>query len=339
MDKGKGGKESFFIVDSPSDDEDTCEDPHEKHHVSEANTNRNDLHDFIEDKIKREVKLALDYCLKSDISQTSPNKNPTHANELLIATLREEITFLRNELQSKDEIIKLIIKDKDACDVKSKLKIHEKSSVENVVNSINANNRKHKISDELKNVGDKNNGAHTEIKVDDTNTNTNKQKSITILGDSIIKNIESHKMRKCMINNEKVYVKSFPGATVKCMEDYIKPSMNFNPDVVLIHIGTNSLRSQETPETLANRIISLAEKTKTDETDVIVSGIVERNDSLNQKALEVNNFIKDKCLLNDISFCDNSNISKSYHTNGSGLHLNYKGTVTLANNFLRCLNK
>ena len=164
-------------------------------------------------------------------------------------------------------------------------------------------------------------------------------KSITILGDSTIKNIESHKMRKCMINNEKVYVKSFPGATVKCMEDYIKPSMNFNPDVVLIHIGTNSLRSQETPETLANRIISLAEKTKTDETDVIVSGIVERNDSLNQKALEVNNFIKDKCLLNDISFCDNSNISKSYHTNGSGLHLNYKGTVTLANNFLRCLNK
>ena len=169
--------------------------------------------------------------------------------------------------------------------------------------------------------------AHTEIKkVDDTNTNTNKNKSITILGDSTIKNIESHKMRKCMINNEKVYVKWFP-------------SMNFNPDVVLIHIGTNSLRSQETPETLANRIISLAEKTKTDETDVIVSGIVERNDSLNPKALEVNNFIKDKCLLNDISFCDNSNISKSYHTNGSGLHLNYKGTVTLANNFLRCLNK
>ena len=78
-----------------------------------------------------------------------------------------------------------------------------------------------------------------------------------------------------MINNEKVYVKSFPGETVKCMEDYIKPSMNFNPDVVLIHIGTNSLRSQETPETLANRIMSVAEKTKTDETDVIVSGIVD----------------------------------------------------------------
>ena len=53
MDKGKGGKESFYIVDPPSDDEDTGEDSHEIHHVSEANINLNALHDFIEDKSVR----------------------------------------------------------------------------------------------------------------------------------------------------------------------------------------------------------------------------------------------------------------------------------------------
>lgn len=37
-------------------------------------------------------------------------------------------------------------------------------------------------------------------------------------------------------------------------------------------------------------------------------------------------------------FCDNSNVSRKYHLNGSGLHLNTNGTITLADNFLRCLN-
>ena len=138
-------------------------------------------------------------------------------------------------------------------------------------------------------------------------------------------------MQQGMLKNEKVYVKSFPGATIKCMEDYIKPSMNYKPDVVLIHIGTSSLRLHETPETLVNNIINLATKTKCKETDVKISGIIKRN--------EVNECIKSKCIMNDLIYCDNSNISKRYHINGSGLHLNYKGTVTLANNFWGCLNK
>ena len=62
-------------------------------------------------KIKSEVKLALTDCLNSDIIQTANNKNVSYANEVLIATLREEIKFLRNELNSKDKVIQLIIKD------------------------------------------------------------------------------------------------------------------------------------------------------------------------------------------------------------------------------------
>ena len=72
---------------------------------------------------------------------------------------------------------------------------------------------------------------------------------------------------------------------------------------------------------------------------MLISGIVKRNDSLDKKVMEVNEWIKSKCIINDLTFCDNSNISKRYHTNGSGLYLNYKGTVTLAKIFLRCLKK
>ena len=59
-------------------------------------------------KIKGEVKLALNDCLNSDIIQTANNKNVSYANEVLIATLREEITFLHYELNSKDKVIQLI---------------------------------------------------------------------------------------------------------------------------------------------------------------------------------------------------------------------------------------
>ena len=60
--------------------------------------------------------------------------------------------------------------------------------------------------------------------------------------------------------------------------------------------NTNSVTSHETPETLANNIINLATKSKSKETDVIISGIVKRNDSLNNKVKQVNECIKSKCI-------------------------------------------
>ena len=52
-------------------------------------------------------------------------------------------------------------------------------------------------------------------------------------------------MRQRLHDKEKLYVKSFSGATVSCMTDYVKPTMKFNPDAVLIHCGTNDLRSEK----------------------------------------------------------------------------------------------
>ena len=118
----------------------------------------------------------------------------------------------------------------------------------------------------------------------------------------------------------------------------MKPSLKNKPDVILLHVGTNNLRTDNTPEDISNDIINLATTSKTSENHIIISGIVGRNDALNNKATEVNNLLKSKCDVNNFTFCDNSNISRNYHTNASGLHLNYKGTITLANNFLRCLN-
>ena len=67
-------------------------------------------------------------------------------------------------------------------------------------------------------------------------------------------------------------------------------------------------------------------------------GLIERCDELNDKGLQVNDFLTEKCIENNIYFIDNSNISAHKHLNGSGIHLNYTGTIQLANNYLDCIN-
>ena len=67
----------------------------------------------------------------------------------------------------------------------------------------------------------------------------------------------------------------------------------------------------------------------------MIISLTSRADNLNAKGSEVNSILKS--VKGTICFTDNTNISINKHLNGSGLHLNYKGTVTLANNFLNSI--
>ena len=150
--------------------------------------------------------------------------------------------------------------------------------------------------------------------------------------------MKAFKMRQGLSANEKVYIKSFPGAKNDCMSDYIKPSLKYNPDAIILHCGTNDLRMEKSAEVIVNEILNLANEMKTENNEIIISGIIARNDSLHEKGTEVNDLLKIKCSEKSIMYCDNSNISKRYHLNASGLHLNTNGTTALANNFLKHLN-
>ena len=114
----------------------------------------------------------------------------------------------------------------------------------------------------------------------DRENKTKKKRSITILGDSIVKDIRSHEMRRCTKQGEKIYVKTFPGATTECMKDYVKPTMKYNPDFVILHTGTNDLKSNKSSEEISDDIIKLALDIKTDQNDIVVSGILARNDDM-----------------------------------------------------------
>ena len=74
-------------------------------------------------------------------------------------------------------------------------------------------------------------------------------------------------------------VRPFLSAKTIDMVDYIKLTQrDFNPDVYLLHVGTNDLSSNKSPEQISLDILNLANSLKLDNNTVIVSSIVPRDD-------------------------------------------------------------
>ena len=67
------------------------------------------------------------------------------------------------------------------------------------------------------------------------------KKSVIILSDSMTKLLNGWEMPKRKQSNCKIYVKTFSGAMVSCMEDYMKPSLRNPPDHFILHVGKNDL--------------------------------------------------------------------------------------------------
>lgn len=171
----------------------------------------------------------------------------------------------------------------------------------------------------------------TPIKKADSNSNP--KKSVIILGDSIVKNLNSWEMSS-NLKNCKVKVMSFSGATIECMQDYMKPSIRDNPNHFILHVGTNNLNSTEPAIDIAQSIIKQALTLKNEKHDVSVSSIILRKDNWNNKAIEVNENLKELCEEKNIFFIDHSNSIKQRHLNRSRLHLNMKGSAVLGKTFV-----
>ena len=162
-------------------------------------------------------------------------------------------------------------------------------------------------------------------------------RTVTVIGDSMIKEMKGYQMRNYATSNTRIYVKPMSGATTEDMHDYIKPAMRFKPDLFIIHTGTNDLRSGKEPVEIANEIIELGRNAKTDENDVAISELVIRNDELNYKVKKVNELLQRKSSSLGLGFIEHKNI-KLQHLNNSGLHLNSAGNKLLSNNFVDYIN-
>ena len=157
----------------------------------------------------------------------------------------------------------------------------------------------------------------------------------------MVKKLNGYLLTRKIKHKHLVKVRSFSWAKINCMTDHVKPTLgDINPDHIILHAGTNDLRTENTASQIAKATIDLATSLKNDDNTVTVSGIVPRLDDLNNKANEVNRRLVLMCKERNISFLSHDeSIDPSKHLNERKLHLNSNGIKIFAENFSRFLVK
>ncbi|CAB3999511.1 Scavenger receptor cysteine-rich type 1 M130 [Paramuricea clavata] len=182
----------------------------------------------------------------------------------------------------------------------------------------------------------KENSMRTKPKHNQQNSGSNSTESpIAILGDSMIKMLNPSRLRRSI--GRKTIVKTFPGASVTDMKHYVKPTLEKNPELIVLHVGTNDIHQKE-PEEIVKEMESLCTGIVTNSlAKVAISEIIQREDeSRNIKIKNTNNLLAKLCSKYKWAIVQHGNINIS-NLHASGLHLNITGTATLAKNYINFL--
>ena len=121
----------------------------------------------------------------------------------------------------------------------------------------------------------------------------------------MVKRLNKWEMSKKLNANRKVLVKTFSGAKTTCMNDYVKPLVRSSPDHFILHIGTNDLSSDKSPEEIARSKIDLATSIKNEKHDVSIR-IRADDKKLWEKKCEVNSFLGKLCKEKNCYLTDHS---------------------------------
>ena len=121
----------------------------------------------------------------------------------------------------------------------------------------------------------------------------------------------------------KVIVKHSSCAQRKNMKSHVLPTVGEKPNNIALHTETNDLKIMNTHEDVDMRTLDLAVTYKMDANKVLVSGIVPRSDRLEEKASNVNKFLKNECSVRNICFIHGKRMSPRFHCNRNSLYLNH----------------
>ena len=121
------------------------------------------------------------------------------------------------------------------------------------------------------------------------------------------------------------------------MKDYMKPSLRGNPDHFILHVDTNDLNTERSPELIAKSIVDFATALKSNSGDVNASNVMDRSDksNLNGKGCEVNAHLTEICKERKLNLINHLKKIKPNHLNQGKLHLNQKGSKVLGDAFLK----
>ena len=272
----------------------------------------------------------------------------------LIKSLFDQIEFLKQELKSKDTIIKMILENYNY-----NLN-HKPLPVTNIYKQISNKNNdefivpkktfKNKLLNEIpepiyspnrfdalrtQNNDKDNESEHLNLNETVSHLPKNAQPkakskapTTVIFGDSIVKNVYGKAITKRVKHRKHVVVKHFSGVKIDDRKHYVKPTQKTQPAQIIVHIGTNDFSSNRNSDEIAKSI-------KTDKNNIVISSILPRKDGLNNKVIEVNLHLKEKCEANNLSLIEHHNINPYRHINAKGLHLNNYGDNQLTKTFTR----
>ena len=157
--------------------------------------------------------------------------------------------------------------------------------------------------------------------------------TVLIAGDSIISGINE----KCFEGPNYIKVRSFPGATIADMKDYLKPLLRKNPTTLILHVGTNDASNgKENADEIFNDLLELKNEIlrTLPSCHVIISMPTLRKD--NTKANGKVRVLNQKIAAHGMERINNNNIVDT-DLGRKKLHLNMKGTDKLAKNFTNFL--
>ena len=212
-----------------------------------------------------------------------------------------------------------------------------KENIENksIENSSKSENNKSTSNKSNNTSGNNNNNNSNNLQ---SGNQRNQGSTTFILGDSIIKNVAAWRLRKRIKQNDRLFIHSFPGATISDMTSYCQPAIDKKPSNIILHCGTNDMNCEKSEVDIATEMLTLAHSIKAKGINVIISGLVRRGDILESKRIKTNAIIKNMCGEENMKYIEHNNI-KLEHLNRSLLHLNKYGDSILANNFLTLLKE
>ena len=123
------------------------------------------------------------------------------------------------------------------------------------------------------------------------------------------------------------------------MKSYLLSTKSLNSESMVLHFAKNNVKKENKANEIRNDIIEVALLCKSDNDNVLISGIIPRSNKLSPKATEVNRHLKNECRKRNICFISNLNVNPKYDCNKSGLHLNWKETNKLVEKPFVCFEQ
>ena len=129
------------------------------------------------------------------------------------------------------------------------------------------------------------------------------------------------------------------------MNHHILPTLHEDhPDIVLLHIGSNDInnktKDRKNNEKLTGDIINIGQSCiDLGVKELVISSTLPKNNiALTRLIRQVNDSLREQCVLNGFGFISNDKISRTYLWK-DGIHLDDLGTNILAGNLVDFLNR